>query len=223
MNVTRLTIGLTGGIASGKTAVAQILESQGVPVIDADNVARELVEPGRPALAEIISTFGANVLDNAGRLDRAALRQRVFSAPADRQRLEDILHPCIRQEMHRRSIAAVGPYCVLAIPLLLEKDRKNATVDNEQKGTDSQNAPHPETLWQIYRILVVDATVEQQIMRACQRDNSSPDTIKAIIRSQVGRDRRLAAAHDVITNDGDLEHLRRQVLVLHHRYLRMVN
>nr|VFJ86359.1 MAG: dephospho-CoA kinase [Candidatus Kentron sp. H]VFJ88172.1 MAG: dephospho-CoA kinase [Candidatus Kentron sp. H]VFJ95395.1 MAG: dephospho-CoA kinase [Candidatus Kentron sp. H] len=197
-----LIIGLTGGIASGKTTAARLLVEQGVPVIDADEVARALVEPGQPALDEIVAAFGTDILDPAGRLDRGIVRTRVFSVPGDRRRLERILHPRIKQEMRRRSAAAMGPYRVLAIPLLLETSGKGIGES-----------------WPITRILVVDAPVEQQIQRACRRDGTDRATVEAILLTQAGRDRRLAAAQDVITNDRDLEHLRDQVMSLHHRYL----
>nr|VFJ43286.1 MAG: dephospho-CoA kinase [Candidatus Kentron sp. DK] len=196
----RLVIGLTGGIASGKSTVADILADRGIPIIDADQVARELVEPGQSALEEIIAAFGTGILDASGRLDRGVLRERVFSAPGDRQRLEDILHPRIGREMSRRADAAAGPYCVLAIPLLLETGTATGRID---------------------RILVVDTPVERQMERACQRDGSSPAIVREIIRAQTSREKRLAAAHDVIRNDSDLRHLRDQVMALHHRYLEM--
>jgi len=198
----RLVIGLTGGIASGKSTVADILAGRGIPIIDADQVARDLVAPGQPALAEILALFGAGILDASGRLDRSALRKRVFSLPEDRQRLEGILHPRIAQEMSRRADAAAGPYCVLAIPLLLETGTANGRIS---------------------RILVVDTPVERQLERACRRDGSSPAIVREIIGAQASREERLAAAHDVIHNDADLRHLHDQVLALHHRYLRMAH
>ncbi|VFM95305.1 MAG: dephospho-CoA kinase [Candidatus Kentron sp. G] len=222
----RLIIALTGGIASGKTTVARILAEQGVPVIDADEVARELVEPGQPALDEIVAVFGTDILDALGRLDRAVLRTRVFSAPAERKRLERILHPRIEQEMLRRSGTVAGPYCVLAIPLLLEAGKEGFfTMKGEKEDAGAHDAQNPvhETSREVgtrnTRILVVDTPVERQIERACRRDGTSRAIIKAIILAQASRDERLEAAHDVITNDKDFEHLRGQVLVLHRRYL----
>nr|VFJ60320.1 MAG: dephospho-CoA kinase [Candidatus Kentron sp. FM]VFJ73422.1 MAG: dephospho-CoA kinase [Candidatus Kentron sp. FM]VFK12521.1 MAG: dephospho-CoA kinase [Candidatus Kentron sp. FM] len=220
----RLIIALTGGIASGKTTVARILAEQGVPVIDADEVARELVEPGQPALDEIVAVFGTDILDATGRLDRGILRTRVFSAPAERKRLERILHPRIEREMLRRSDTVAGPYCVLAIPLLLEAGKEGFfTMKGEKEDAhDAQNPVH-ETSRKVgarnTRILVVDTPVERQIERACQRDGTSRAIVKAIVLAQASRDERLKAAHDVITNDKDFEHLRGQVLVLHRRYL----
>lgn len=213
MHGPRLLIGLTGGIASGKTTVARLLMEQGVPVIDADEVARELVEPGESALEEITVAFGTGVLDGAGRLDREKLRERVFTVPGDRSRLEAILHPRIRQEMFRRSDGVAGPYCVLAIPLLLETGQDDFTAPGD---ANPGRGPGRRT-----RILVVDTPVEQQIRRACQRDGSRADIIKAIISAQASREERLAAADDVITNDADLGHLHRRTMILHRRYLEM--
>lgn len=219
------TIALTGGIASGKSTVTRILAEQGASIIDADEVARELVGAGQPALAEIVATFGREVLDEAGRLDRAALRARVFAVPADRARIERILHPRIRREMWRRSDVAVGPYCVLAIPLLLETNQKAPATETRNgagnlHGREEANLL-PKDAWRVDRVLVVDTTVERQIARARRRDGSSVETIKAIIATQATRAARLAVADDVIRNDGDLGHLRRQTLDLHHRYPRM--
>ncbi|NNJ84483.1 MAG: dephospho-CoA kinase [Gammaproteobacteria bacterium] len=225
--MSRLIIGLTGGIASGKTTAARILAEQGVPVIDADEVARELVEPGEAALDEIIAAFGTGILDATARLDRSALRARVFSVPADRKRLERILHPRIQQEMFRRSDAAVGPYCVLAIPLLLETGKKGFTAEENTAGNsrtdDAGNPVQGDATERGTRILVVDTPIEQQIQRACQRDGASRATVKAIILAQASRDERLAAAHDVITNDTDVEYLRAQVMALHGQYQKMAD
>nr|VFK24916.1 MAG: dephospho-CoA kinase [Candidatus Kentron sp. MB]VFK30039.1 MAG: dephospho-CoA kinase [Candidatus Kentron sp. MB]VFK75027.1 MAG: dephospho-CoA kinase [Candidatus Kentron sp. MB] len=226
MNTSRLTIALTGGIASGKTTVARILTEQGVPVIDADEVARELVEPGQPALTEIVSAFGTNVLDAEGRLDRAALRHRVFSVAQKRQRLEAILHPRITREMRRQTDAAVGPYCVLAIPLLVESSRSTAFAAEISAGVEASGIQDKadlaiKSVWRVARILVVDAEVAQQIRRACQRDGASKAAIQTIIRAQASREARLAVANDVITNNRDFAHLRQQTMMLHQRYLEM--
>nr|VFK56403.1 MAG: dephospho-CoA kinase [Candidatus Kentron sp. TUN]VFK58873.1 MAG: dephospho-CoA kinase [Candidatus Kentron sp. TUN]VFK62713.1 MAG: dephospho-CoA kinase [Candidatus Kentron sp. TUN] len=225
MNTSR-PIALTGGIAAGKTTVARTLAEQGIPIIDADEIARELVKPGQPAFDEILSAFGTDILDATGRLDRGVLRTRVFSTPANRERIEGILHPRIKQEMWRRVDIAKGPYCVLAIPLLLEASQKTptTTVSIESKNSHTQEESNRacKDAWQVTRILVVDTPVEQQIQRARQRDGTSATTIKAIIFAQASRDERLAAADDVIMNDGNLEHLRKQTIVLHHHYLQMV-
>ena len=119
-----LRIALTGGIASGKTAVADLFAQLGIPVIDTDQIARDVVEPGQPALAQIAQSFGAEVLDASGRLDRARMRERVFSDPAQRKLLESILHPAIREELARRSQAARGPYQIHVIPLLVESGQR---------------------------------------------------------------------------------------------------
>lgn len=195
-----LKIGLTGGIGSGKTTVANYFAALGVPVIDADQIARELVSPGRPALQAIVNSFGPAVLDSAGHLDRARLRAMVFGAearPGQRQLLESILHPLIRAEMQRRAQAMTARYGLLSIPLLVEGGQ-----------TD-----------QVERILVVDAPEAMQYQRVRQRDNTlSEAEITAILRAQASRRQRLAVADDVIVNDADLENLRQQVLTLHQFY-----
>lgn len=196
-----LIIGLTGGIGSGKSTVARLFAELGTPVIDADVVGRELVEPGSPALARIRQAFGEDVIDPSGRLDRSRLRQLVFQDADKRQELEAILHPLILGEMRRRAAALDAPYCLLVIPLLLET---------------GQTA-------MVHRILVVDSTETLQIARTQARDGLSPAEASAIIGAQVDRPTRLAAADDVIVNDSDLASLREQVLHLHRRYLRLAS
>ncbi len=195
-----LKIGLTGGIGSGKTTVANYFAALGVPVIDADQIARDLVSPGQPTLQAIVDAFGPAVLDSAGHLDRARLRAMVFGAearPGQRQLLESILHPLIRAEMQRRAQAMTAPYGLLSIPLLVEGGQTDL----------------------VERILVVDAPEALQYQRVRQRDNVSSDAeITAILRAQASRQQRLAVADDVIANDSDLENLRRQVLNLHQFY-----
>ncbi len=193
----RLKIGLTGGIASGKSTVARCFEELGVPVIDADLLAREVVEPGRPALEEITLQFGPRSLTPDGHLDRRWLRKHVFIEDEARTVLENILHPRIRNAMRKRTMALDTPYCILCIPLLIE-------------------ANHPE---QADRILVVDVPEKLQISRARRRDSASETEIKAILRAQVSRKRRLAAADDVILNDAGLAELATNVASLHHYYL----
>lgn len=193
----RLTIGLTGGLASGKSAVSDLFRRLGVPVVDADVVAREVVEPGEPALAEIVKEFGTEVLDADGRLDRRQLRERAFAAPRRRKHLERILHSRIRRRMDEQRLALRGPYCVLCIPLLLET-----------KGTET-----------VDRVLVVDAPEESQVERAMERDGSTRETIERIMRAQMSRSRRLEQADDIVRNDADLAHLQEQVEQLHRRYL----
>ena len=204
-----LKIGLTGGIGSGKTTVANHFAALGVPVIDADQIARELVEPGQPALQAIVKAFGPDVLgspDQQGhvQLDRARLRARVFADVQQRQLLESILHPLIRAEMQRRVrvLAEQGDvrYVLFSIPLLVE----GGQIDL------------------VERILVVDVPEALQYQRVRARDGISSDTeIAAILRAQANRQQRLAVADDVIVNDADLENLRQQVLKLHLFYQKL--
>jgi dephospho-CoA kinase len=192
-----LRIGLTGGIASGKSAVASVFASFGIPVIDADLISRELVQPGNPALARIVEAFGESMLDPAGQLDRRRLREKVFADVAQRKRLEAILHPAIREELQQRSRVAGGPYQVLVIPLLVENGLQHL-VD---------------------RILVVDVPEATQLARLKVRDSVTEEHARRVLAAQSGRDMRLAAADDVITNTGNLDDLRKQVDALHRKYL----
>ena len=192
-----LLIGLTGGIGSGKSTAAARFAALGVEVIDADVIARELVEPGSPVLEEIVQAFGADVLGEDGRLDRDALGRRAFADPQLRRRLEDLLHPRIRRLMAERARQAPGPYCVLVIPLLVETGQRNL-VD---------------------RVLVVDAPEALQIERTLARDRSrTEEQVRALLAAQVSREARLAAADDVLVNDADLESLQRRVDALDARY-----
>ncbi len=192
-----LRIGLTGGIASGKSAVSDMFAALGAPVIDTDRIARDVVQPGRPALADIVEEFGEDVLLPDGTLDRRVLRERVFSDDAGRQRLEAITHPRIRDETLRRMHAAGGPYQIIVVPLLVESGF-GALVD---------------------RVLVVDCPPEVQRARLMARDGETAESAEAMMRSQVDREARLDAADDVIDNSGSLEETRRQVAHLHGRYL----
>ncbi len=194
-----LIIGLTGGIGSGKSAVAERFAARGVPVLDADIIAREVVAPGTPGLARVVEAFGTDILDSQGRLDRARLGRRVFGDPELRRRLEAILHPLIRAEMRERVRHLAAPYCILVIPLLIETGQTDL-VD---------------------RVLVVDAPPELQYQRVAARDGRSPAEIAAILRAQASRETRLAAADDVIVNDADLTALDRRVAELHRRYLEL--
>ena len=191
-----LRVGLTGGIASGKSTVAGLFAARGVPVIDTDEIARDIVAPGQPALERVVREFGAGVLDAAGQLDRRRMRQLVFSDAATRQRLEAILHPEILAEMERRSARAGGTYQILVIPLLVEG------------GGDEH----------VDRILVVDAPPERQLERLLQRDAEHPDQAHAMIAAQARRETRLIQADDVISNDGTLVELEAQVERLHRLY-----
>ncbi len=184
-----LVVGLTGGIASGKTAATRCFEKLGVPVIDADVIAREVVEPGGRVLEEIVKHFGREVLDEAGRLDRRKVREIVFSDSKRRQVLEQLLHPEIRSRMQEKIAQFDHDYVVLVIPLLLEVGQTNL-VD---------------------RVLVVDAPESVQVARAVERDGSSEKQIRDIMSAQFPREQRLALADDVIDNRGSLEDLRERV------------
>jgi dephospho-CoA kinase len=190
-------VGLTGGIASGKSTVARLFAALGVPIIDSDELAREVVAPGEPLLKRIADRFGLQVIAADGSLDRRALRDVVFADPNARADLEALTHPAIREAAHRRSAAAGGPYQIHAIPLLVEKNLAS-TVD---------------------RVLVVDSDEPLQIRRLQARDGSPLEQARAILAAQAPREARLAAADDVISNNGDLHALRAQVEKLHARYL----
>ena len=195
-----LRIGLTGGIASGKSTVTQRFAELGVPVIDADVVARSVVELGKPGLVQVVQRFGAGVLDADGRLDRRALRELIFKDSSLRQALDAILHPLIRAEMEREAAQAKGPYVVMAIPLLVEGGNAGKRVD---------------------RVLVVDADETLQIQRLQARDGSSLEQARAILASQSGRAARLSAADDVLLNAGSVAELRQAVDRLHEQYLQL--
>ncbi len=181
----KLVVGLTGGIASGKTAASRCFEKLGVPVIDADVIAREVVEPGSRALEEIVEQFGREVLDDTGRLDRSKLRQLVFGDPERRRVLEQLLHPEIRRRMQQMIADCHDDYVVLAIPLLLEAGQ-TSLVD---------------------RVLVIDAPESVQLARAVERDGSSEKMIKDIMAAQLPRKQRLARADDIIENSGSIQDL----------------
>ena len=190
-------VALTGGIASGKSTVADLFAALGVPVIDTDVIAREVVEPGRPAHAQVGEAFGPQVLDADGRLDRKRMRERIFADPDARRRLEAILHPAIRAEMERQSKAAVGPYHVLVIPLLAEGGRRD----------------------HVDRVLLVDVPEELQIQRVMWRDGVSHEQALASLNAQATRAQRLAMADDVLRNTGRVDDLREQVAKLHQQFL----
>ena len=192
-------IALTGGIASGKTTVANLFAALGVPLIDTDVIAREIVEPGRPALATIVRAFGPGVLDPQGCLDRRRMRERIFADPAAKQRLEAILHPAIRAEMERQSRVAGGPYQVLVIPLLAEGGRRD----------------------HVDRVLLVDVPEELQIQRLMMRDGVTHEQAQASLHAQGTRAERLAIADDVLRNTGRVDHLHDEVAKLHLKYLEL--
>lgn len=195
-----LRIGLTGGIASGKSLVSDCFVQLGVPVVDTDVVARDVTEPGQPALGEIRARFGAGVVGPDGALDRKRLRQLVFGDPVARVDLEAILHPRIRAETLARADRAGGPYQVIVVPLLVETGF-GALTD---------------------RVLVVDCPVEQQKTRLLARDAETPEQVERMLDAQVSREARLAAADDVIDNSGTVAATQAQVAALHDRYLSMV-
>jgi dephospho-CoA kinase len=193
-------VAVTGGVASGKSAVTRAFETLGVPVADADLAARAVVEPGQPGLAEVVAQFGAGVLQADGRLDRPALRQRVFSDPAAKKTLETLLHPRIRTWLAAACARAPGPYAVVAIPLLAE-------------GGGRSTYP-----W-LQRVLVVDVPVPVQVARLVQRDGIDADLAGRMVAAQASRAQRLALADDVIVNDGPVSGLDAVVARLHRRYL----
>ena len=196
----RLRIGLTGGIASGKSTVTQRFAELGVPVIDADVAARNVVERGKPGLEQVVRRFGPGVLDASGNLDRAALRALIFSDSASRQALDAILHPLIRADMEQQAAMVNGPYLVMAIPLLIESGRARDRVD---------------------RVLVVDVDEALQLKRVQARDGSSETHARAILAAQASREARLAAADDVLRNSGSVADLRQAVDRLHEKYLHL--
>jgi len=197
-----LTIALTGGIAAGKTAVTRRFEALGVRVYDADVAAREVIEPGTPGLAAVVDMFGPEVLDASGRLDRPAMRQRVFADPAARKKLEAILHPRVRQWLRERAAAEQGPYCLLAIPLLAENIEHYRWVD---------------------RVLLVDVPESVQISRLIARDGIDQILAQRMLAHQATRLERLALADDVIDNDGSESALDDVVAILHQRYLALAS
>jgi dephospho-CoA kinase len=191
-------VGLTGGIGSGKSTVADLFAELGTPVIDTDVVARELTAPGGAALEAIHALFGDAVMQADGTLDRAALRGLVFADSASRRRLEAVLHPRIRQAVDRALAALDASYALVVIPLLVETGGYRDVLD---------------------RVLVVDCPEALQIARVAARSGLARDEAKAILAAQAGRAERLAAADDVIVNTGTREALRAEVARLHRHYL----
>ncbi|WP_193161312.1 dephospho-CoA kinase [Microbulbifer hainanensis] len=194
-----LTIGLTGGIGSGKSAAADAFRALGINVVDADWAARVVVQPGQPALADIAAHFGAEILLENGALDRAKLRGLVFESAGERTWLEALLHPLIREEIVRALAASTSPYAILESPLLIESGQYRL-VD---------------------RICVVDVPENLQVERASNRDQSDPEGIRKIIAAQIPREERLAKADDILDNSGDLAALQAQIEPLHQRYLKL--
>ena len=193
-------IGLTGGIASGKSALEKAFATHGIVVADADLIAREVVAPGEPALAAVVERFGRDVLQADGQLDRAALRVRVFGDPDQRRALEAILHPAIRARLEAICRAAPGPYAIATVPLLTEGGGR---------------AAYP---W-LHRILVVDTPAAVQKARLMQRDGIDATLADQMMAAQASRAERLALADDIVVNDGDIHHLQHAADALHLRYL----
>ena len=191
-------LGLTGGIGSGKSAASAWFESQGITVVDADIVAREVVQKGQPTLQDIHAAFGDWVLLENGELNRQALREHIFKAPNARQLLESITHPAIRKSIIHQLQAATSPYVILVSPLLFET--------NQHELTD--------------HTLLIDATEELQIQRASQRDGQSIEQIQKIIQAQMPRQKKQSLADDIVLNDGQLEHLHDHLKQLHQLYLK---
>lgn len=194
-------VALTGGIASGKSAVADMFAGLGVAVIDTDVISREVVDAGQPALCEIRERFGSDVIDAAGNLDRRALRNIVFADEQARLDLEAILHPRIGAETRRQADAAPGPYQIIVVPLLV-------------------GSP---LLGFVDLVLVVDCDENLQIQRLLARDTETVDQARRILAAQASREARLAIADDVIDNNQGLDETRHQVRGLHERYRRMAN
>ena len=192
-------VGLTGGIGSGKTAASDYFQQLGIEIVDADVVAREVVEPGQPALASIAENFGKDILLDDGTLNRQALRERVFSNPEEKVWLESLLHPLIGAEIDRQLAATASPYAMFVSPLLLDTQQHQ----------------------RCHRIVVVDVPVETQVARASARDNNNEALIRAIISNQISREDRLAKADDVLRNDSDLANLHAQIDQLHRKYLEL--
>ena len=193
-------VGLTGGIGSGKTTVANLFAAQGAGLIDADEISRRLTAPAQPAVAEIARKFGAQFIAADGSLDRARMRNLIFTNATARKDLEAILHPLVRQESARQILASTAPYVIVVVPLLIESGAYRGRMD---------------------RILVVDCAPDIQISRVMERSGLSRSEVLAIIATQASRRQRLSEADDVIHNDDGVETLPAQVNPLHLRYLEL--
>ena len=193
-------VGLTGGIGSGKSRAAALFAESGAAVVDTDAIAHELTGADGAAMPAIRAAFGIAVIAADGSLNRAAMRARVFSDPGERQRLEHVLHPLIRERARERVLQSAAPYVLLVVPLLLETGAYRDLVD---------------------RVLVVDCPESRQIARTLARSGLAEDAVRAIMAAQLPRAERLAHADDVIRNDGDMAHLQAQVLNLHRQYLQL--
>ena len=195
----KFVLGLTGGIGSGKSAASQWFEAQGIAVVDADIVAREVVDIGQPTLQQIQQAFGDWVLLEDGSLNRRALREHIFQSPEARKTLENITHPAIRTSIIQQLHAAQSPYAILVSPLLFETNQHELTQHT----------------------LLIDAAIELQIQRASQRDGQNVEQIQKIIAAQMPREQKRAMADDIVLNDGELEHLYAHLTPLHEKYLQM--
>lgn len=195
-------IGLTGGIGSGKSTVADFFADLGVPIIDTDIISREIVEIGKPAYHAIIDKFGSDVLTESKELDRAALKQLIVNDDHQRTILEDILHPLIFENVETQLQQLNSNYCIVVIPLLVEKNSYAKILD---------------------RVLVIDTPESEQIRRVSQRDNMDKSTIEKLINIQASRNKRLAAADDVIINDKGLDELHAATLQMHDKYMNLCN
>lgn len=193
----RFILGITGGIGSGKSAATQWFESQGIVVVDADIVAREVVDLGQPALKEIQLSFGDWVLLEDGNLNRRALREHIFQFPEARETLEKITHPAIRQSIIQQLQQAESPYVILVSPLLFETNQHEL----------------------VHHTLLIDANEQTQLQRASQRDGQNEEQIRKIISVQMPRTQKQLLANDIVMNDGLLEHLHQQLKPLHLKYL----
>lgn len=194
-----ISVGLTGGIGSGKTAAANRFMQLGIPVIDSDIITRELVVPGSLTLKRIIKRFGKDFIDSNGSLDRRKLRQTIFADQSARRDLEGILHPMVRQEIAKQLSTLSSPYALVVVPLMLESDM----------------------VTMFDRVIVVDCEEAEQIKRVIKRDNCSKDEVDAIIQAQASRNMRLAIATDIINNTDDIRSLDGQVERMHHSFLNL--
>ena len=195
-------IALTGGIGSGKTTVSEIFKSKDIPIIDTDIIARQIVEPGRPAYDQIIKEFGTGILKPNKKINREYLRKLIFSSEKNRLQIEKILHPLIWNEVALQISKLKSSYCIVVVPLLVENLQKDKQVKFD-------------------RILVIDTTEELQLKRSIQRDNSDETMIKKIMKNQVSRQARLDAADDVILNVDNLDYIRKNIESLHTQYIEL--
>jgi len=190
-------VGLTGGIGSGKSAAACVFKNEGINVIDADNLAKEVVAKDTPGFIKVVEYFGSEIIAADGSLDRAKLRKEVFDSYEKRIALESIIHPLVREKMSEKIQASQSPYSIIEVPLIFET-----------KSMSSYD-----------RILVIDCESKLQLERAILRDNNSGDVIQNIINSQCSREERLSIANDVISNNDSLKNLQMRSLAMHHFYL----